>query len=282
MNGCQTELICLVLLSLALLISLCLNVIFCIKRRSILCKDTKECCHPDNHDGERPPQDEGQYFHNLNHHEQQENPHNHHEQQENPIYGNISTDRRGSVEVCYEMMTLQHTRDRMKSLEPDLNYASLDLKVANKYKKNHRHQQGHTQGRNKPQDQLPVHHTPSVNAFLEVEADMDAHLPSRDTGTMVSHSSIYLNSQQIAEETEEMEREWGIDMERVTAGWEGIRRREDGGSREWKGEQESEERKGRQDISNGSVCTQLSEIDAIQSGTDHFINSFSHDSVPQA
>ncbi|XP_045895252.1 uncharacterized protein LOC123962861 isoform X2 [Micropterus dolomieu] len=169
-----------------------------------------------------------------------------------------------------------------ESLEPDLNYASLDLKVANKYKKNHRHQQGHTQGRNKPQDQLPVHHTPSVNAFLEVEADMDAHLPSRDTGTMVSHSSIYLNSQQIAEETEEMEREWGIDMERVTAGWEGIRRREDGGSREWKGEQESEERKGRQDISNGSVCTQLSEIDAIQSGTDHFINSFSHDSVPQA
>ncbi|XP_070774192.1 uncharacterized protein [Enoplosus armatus] len=171
------------------------------------------------------------------------------------------------------MMTMQHTRDRMTSLEPDLNYASLDLKVANKYKKKHRHQQG----RNKLQDQLPVHLTTPVNAFLEVEADMEAHLPSRDTSTMVSHSSIYLNSQQIAQETEEMERERGMSMERENAGWEGIRRREDGGSREWKGEQESE---GRKDCSNGSVRAQLS-VEATQSGTDHFISSFSLDSVQQ-
>lgn len=40
-------------------------------------------------------EDEGHYFHDLNHHEQQENPHDHHEQQENPIYGNISIERRG-------------------------------------------------------------------------------------------------------------------------------------------------------------------------------------------
>ncbi|XP_076607397.1 uncharacterized protein LOC143333262 [Chaetodon auriga] len=256
MADCKNQLVGLALLSLALLMSLCINIILCIRRRATLCRDD-ECCDPHLYEGESPLQDEGHYFHNLNHDEQQENPLNHHEQQENPIYGNISTDRRGSIEVCYEMMTVQHARDRMKSLEPDLNYASLDLKVANKHKKKHRHQQGLAQGRNKLQDQLPAHLTPPVNAFLEVEADMDAQLPSRDTSTMVSHSSIYLNSQQIAQETEDMERE----------------------SREWKGEQESKERKDRLDCSNGSVCTQLSEVDAVQSGTDHFISSLSHDSV---
>ncbi|XP_051256554.1 uncharacterized protein LOC127363748 isoform X2 [Dicentrarchus labrax] len=280
MGECKLELIGLALLSPALLISLCLNIIFWIRRRAILCGDRDDCCNPHIYEGESLSQDAGHYFHNLNHHEEQENPHNHHEQQENPIYGNINTDRRGSLEVCYEMMTMQHTRDRMKSLEPDLNYASLDLKVANKHKKKHRHQQGHTQGRNKPHDQLPVDLTPPGNAFLEVEADMDAQLPSRDTSTMVSHSSIYLNSQQIAQETEVMERERGIDMERENVGWEGKRRREDGGSRKWTGEQESEERRDRQDC-NGSICTQLSEVEAIQSGTDHFISSFSHDSVQQ-
>ncbi|KAM9347947.1 uncharacterized protein ABDE67_010020 [Symphorus nematophorus] len=175
------------------------------------------------------------------------------------------------------MMTMQHTRDRMKCLEPDLNYASLDLKVANKHKKKYRqHQHCHAQGRNKLQDQPPVHLTPPGTAFLEAKADMDTQLPSRDTSTMVSHSSIYLNSQQIAQEAEDMERERGFNV-----GWEGIRRREDGGSREWKGEHESVERKDRRDGSNGSVCTQLSELEAIQSGTDHFINSFIHDSVQQ-
>ncbi|XP_035521911.1 uncharacterized protein LOC118331218 [Morone saxatilis] len=280
MGECKIEVIGLALLSLALLISLCLNVIFWIRRRATLCGDRDECCNPQIYERESLSQDAGHYFHNLNHHEQEENPHNDHEQQENPIYGNISTDRRGSLEVCYEMMTMKHTRDRMKSLEPDLNYASLDLKVANKYKKKHRHQQGHTQGRIKPQDQLPVDLTPPGNAFLEVEADMEAQLPSRDNSTMISHSSIYLNSQQIAQETEVMERERGIDMERENVGWEGIRRREDGESRKWTREQESEERRDRQDC-NGSVCTQLSEVEAIQSGTDHFISSFSHDSVQQ-
>ncbi|XP_041808605.1 uncharacterized protein LOC121617477 isoform X2 [Chelmon rostratus] len=278
MTECSIAAVALVLLSLALLISLCVNVIFCIRRRASLCIDD-ECCNPHMFEGESPSQDEGHYFHNLNHDEQQENPHNHHEQEENPIYGNISTDRRVSVEVFYEMMTMQHTRDRMKSLEPDLNYASLDLKVANKHKKKHRHQQGHTQGRHKPQDQLPARLTPPVNAFLEVEADMDCQLPSRDTSTMVSHSSIYLNSQQIAQETEDMERERGINMERENVGCEGIRRQEDGGGREWTGGQESEERKDRRDCSNGSVCTQLSDVEAVQSGTDHFISSFSHDCV---
>lgn len=153
-----------------------------------------------------------------------------------------------------------------QSLAPDLNYASLDLKVANKHKKKHRHQ--HTQERSKPQDQLPVCLIPPVNAFLEVDDDIDAQLPSRDTSTMVSHSSIYLNSQQIAQEAEDMERERSIDVERENVGWDGIRRLEDG-------QQESEERKDRQDYSNGSVCTQLSEVEASQS------DIFSHNSVQQ-
>ncbi|KAM7398075.1 hypothetical protein PAMA_006106 [Pampus argenteus] len=259
LQECHTALVCLVLLSLALLISLCLNIILYVRRKTTLCRDA--CCRPHIYEGESPSQNEGHYFHDLNH-EQQENPDDHHEQQDNPIYGNISTDRRGSVEVCYETMTAKHTRNRIKSSESDLNYASLDLKVAKKRNKKYRHQQGQTQGRNKLQDQLPVHLTPSMNTFSEVETDMDAHLPPRDTTPMVSHSSIYLNSQQIAQETEDMERERSLNTEK-SMGWEGIRRQEDGGSRE----QESEEITDRQN--NGSVGTQLLEVEDIRSGTNH-------------
>lgn len=162
--------------------------------------------------------------------------------------------------------------------ESDLNYASLDLKLAKKRNKKYRHQHGQNQGWNK-QDRLSVHLTHPANGFMEVEADIDAHLPPRDTSTMVSHSSIYLNSQQIAQETEDMERERSTNIEKESMGWEGIRRREDGESREWKGEQASEERTDRQN--NGSVCTQLSQVEAIQSDTNHFIGSFSLDSDQQ-
>lgn len=159
--------------------------------------------------------------------------------------------------------------------EPDLNYASLDLKLAKKRKK-HRHQQGQPQGRNTFQDQLPIHQ----NDFLEVEEDIDDCLPSRDTSTMVSHSSIYLNSQQIAQEAEEMEREKSANMERENEGWEEIRRN-DVGSRKWRGEQESEERKDRQDDGSGAECSQLSEVHDTQSGTELFNNSFNNDSDQQ-
>lgn len=153
--------------------------------------------------------------------------------------------------------------------------------MAKKHRKKLRHQQGHAQGRTKLPDQLPARLTPPASSFLEVEADVDAHLPSRETSTMVSHSSIYLNSQQIAHETEEMmERERGMNMEREIVGWEGIRG-EDGVSREWEGGQESEERKDIQGGVNGSACTQLSGVEAIQGGADHFISSFSHDSDQQ-
>ncbi|XP_033996154.1 uncharacterized protein LOC117490502 [Trematomus bernacchii] len=255
------EAVSLALLSLALLISICLNVFFCIRQRSTLCKETDECCFRNMNTGASPSQDEGHYFHE----------HNHEELQENPIYGNISSDRADSVEVCYEMMTMEHATDCMKSIAPDLNYASLDLKLVKKRMKKNRHQQGPAQRRSKLQEELPGHLTPPLNTFLEVEADMDAHLPSRNTSTMVSHSSIYLNSQQIAQETEELERDRGVNMEREIVGWGGIRK---GQSREWKGEQEFEGRKDRHDA-NGVVCTQLSEVEAIQN------SSFSHDSEHQ-
>nr|XP_020495476.1 uncharacterized protein LOC109988364 isoform X1 [Labrus bergylta] len=290
MTECKTELVGLVLLSLALLISVCVNVFFCIRLRATLCKDTETCCYRHIYQGERLSQDEGQYFNyindheqqenslnhheqqenSLNHHEQQENSLNHHEQQENPIYGNIRTERQGSVGGCYEMMTMQHTRDRMKTLEADLNYASLDLKLAKKHKKRHRHKH---QGRNSLQDQLTVH---PVNAFMVVEADLDAHLPSRDTSTMVSHSSIYLNSQQIVQEAEEMEREWGMNVEREKESWEGIRGEDDHMNKVRKGREESEER---MEFSIGNVCALTSK--AEESCTNHFIGSFSHDDVQQ-
>ncbi|XP_034406329.1 uncharacterized protein LOC117742802 isoform X2 [Cyclopterus lumpus] len=99
------------LLSLALFISLMLNVIFCIRRRTKLCRDTDERCFTHICTAESPSQDEGHHFPNLNDDEQQDNLHGQHE---NPIYGNISSDRRDSIDVCYEIMTMQHTRDRMK------------------------------------------------------------------------------------------------------------------------------------------------------------------------
>lgn len=145
-----------------------------------------------------------------------------------------------------------------------MNYASLDLKMAKKRKRKHRHQ--------RDQAQLTVHPAAPVSAFLEVEGDTDAHLPPRDTSTMVSHSSIYLNSQQIARETEEMEREReSVNEEREAAGWE-----EDGGARERKGGQESAGGQDREGVGNGTACSLLADIQAVQSGSDHFISSFCH------
>ncbi|KAM3601518.1 uncharacterized protein V6R79_014129 [Siganus canaliculatus] len=187
----------------------------------------------------------------------------------------IIWNRRKIPTIIVSNRKIQYMVTSAQTEKPDLNYASLDLKVANKHKKKHRHQQGHAQGRNKLQDQLPVRLTPPTNTFLEVEADIDAQLPSRDTSIAVSYNSIYLNSHQIAQETEDMERGRGMNM-----CWDGMRSQEDGGSRDWKGEHESEERRDRQDYGNGSVCTQLSQAEAIER-TDDFTSSFSHDSVQQ-
>ncbi|XP_029957669.1 uncharacterized protein LOC115396053 isoform X2 [Salarias fasciatus] len=255
---CFTAVVGLVVLSLTLLISLCLNVILWIKKGTSSCRDTDDsCCH---HVTEEDiiSRSEGLYFHGLRHQEQQETPHTHDEQQENPIYGNIRRERR---EVCYEMMTMQRSRD---STKPDLNYASLDLKMAKKHKK-HRHQQ--SQGRAKLQDQAAARLTPPANSFLEVDADVDACLPSRDTSTMVSHSSIYLNSQQIALEAEEMERERSME----DVGWHGEN------ERQWSGDQEGRDRKDEDGGNNENASAELSNGETLRSSADHFIHSFSQD-----
>ncbi|XP_034034227.1 uncharacterized protein LOC117517344 isoform X2 [Thalassophryne amazonica] len=192
MPDCIAAWVAVVVLSLALLISFSLNLIFYfLRRKASLCRDSNTSWDPQICEQESLSRNDGHYFHDLNHHEQQENP----------IYGNIHT---GSADVCYEMMAMQHTNNGKRSLESDVNYASLDLKVAQKRKKNH-HLQSRIQGCNKLQDHLPVTSAHSVTPFLEIEADMDACLPSKNNSTMVSHSSIYLNSQQIAQETEAIE-----------------------------------------------------------------------------
>lgn len=135
--------------------------------------------------------------------------------------------------------------------DTEVNYASLDLKLA-KQRKNKARQQG----RDAPQGQPPVRHATPANAFLEVNNHVDAELPSRDTSTMVSHSSIYLNSQQIAQEAEGVERERSYEGENLC--WDGVRCCADGYS-------EREAGRDRQSYSNGSECTQLSEVEAGQS-----------------
>ncbi|XP_015235251.1 PREDICTED: uncharacterized protein LOC107087922 [Cyprinodon variegatus] len=269
--------VALVIVCLALLISVCLNITFCMRQKDTWCKEPHNCCHL--HSSEEALfNDEGQYLSGISHREQQENPHNEEERQENPIYGNISTERRGSADACYETMSMPRSRDCLKPVEPDLNYASLDLKIAKKRKK-HRHLQGQGQGRNKQQDLQADHLTPPSNAFLEIDAEVDAHLPCRDTAVMVSHSSIYLNSQQIAQEAEEMQRERGINMEeKEIIGWDGLQESVRGGRRNWAENPENWERKENHNGSDGKICIQLSEEETTLSCSDQVTDSFSHDS----
>uniref|UniRef100_A0A0S7EMG8 PPUP7751 n=1 Tax=Poeciliopsis prolifica TaxID=188132 RepID=A0A0S7EMG8_9TELE len=132
--------------------------------------------------------------------------------------------------------------------------------------------QGQAQGRHKKHDQLADLPTSPLNAFLEVDTEVEAHLPPRDTNVMVSHSSIYLNSQQIAKEAEEMERERGINMD--NEGWDGLRETEEGWRREWDEDQESEDKK---DNCDGNICIELLEVENTQSCSDQVADSFSHD-----
>ncbi|XP_013858558.1 uncharacterized protein LOC106514030 [Austrofundulus limnaeus] len=262
----------LTLVSLALFISVCLNFILCIRQRGSWCRDKQRCCHHDNSEEDTLSQVERQYVCDISHRGEQENPHNHHERQENPIYGNISTEWHDSSEGCYEMMSLQRNRDCIKPLEPDLNYASLNLKLAKKRKKR-RHLQGQAQNRHQ-QDQLDVS-APSGNTFFEVDAEVEALLPPRDNSTMVSHSSIYLNSQQIALEAQEMEQERSVSKLTESAGRDGLQEGDGGGRRDWNEGGEREERKDNPD--DGNACVQRLEVETAHSATDPFTDSFSGD-----
>lgn len=207
MTDCQFVWLALLLLSVALLASLCLNLMFCLLRRKrSSCKDQNLSRY-----SKSLPQTEEFCPGDTNNYSQEENSHRLHLQQENPIYGNIITDGAGSV-VVYEAMSVR-ARDRTELLESDLNYASLDLKIAMKRKR--RHQQGHVSGRISPPNQFQDRLTPPENGFLE-----EACLPLKDQSPMVSHSSIYLNSQQLGLEREDNENmDWQTPGEERTEDW---------------------------------------------------------------
>lgn len=148
--------------------------------------------------------------------------------------------------LCFIQLFLQ-------SLEPDLNYASLDLKMSKKPKKKHR--RNPAQGCSNVQEEVPVRLNPPMNAFLEVDINVDAQLPPTDESSMVSHSSIYLNTQQIAKEAEDMARGQRVNME------EGLN---------WMtGDQDGQENKNRKDSSNRNSI----EAKDHHGDTDHFKNS---------
>lgn len=74
----------------------------------------------------------------------------------------------------------------------DVSYASLDLSVAQKRKKKRKYQQKQSQIY-----EVQTHAPP----------DGEPALPSRSSSLMVSRNSIYLNSHQVALETEELDRQ---------------------------------------------------------------------------
>lgn len=143
----------------------------------------------------------------------------------------------------------------MQSLEHDLNYASLNLKVTKKPKKKHR--RNPAQGCTNVQEQVAVGLPPPMNAFLEMDINVDAQLPPTDESSMVSHSSIYLNSQQIAKEAEDMARGQSVNTEEKISNW--ITRDQDG--------EEGEKRK------NSSDKNIWTETQGCHGDTDHFNNT---------
>lgn len=132
-----------------------------------------------------------------------------------------------------------------------MNYASLDLAKAKKPKKRRRPK--HAQGCNS----LPAHLTP-MNSFLEVEVEVDveAQLPPGDASPLLPHSSVYLNTQQIAKETEEG---GGQSAKTGAEGSKWTNRDRDG-----------EDRKNRWDCCNGDMCTEAAEADGCHGDTDAF------------
>ncbi|XP_076876209.1 uncharacterized protein LOC143525782 [Brachyhypopomus gauderio] len=186
---CYKQYIGLSLTSLALLISLCLNVLlYLLRRRERKNKALEQSLYRDlcqsnrlEIEGERP------------------------QNQDNPIYGNIHIDGAGPLrmaeDVCYESM--QCRRQDEKAEPTDISYASLDLSVNTKRRKKRKHYVNQNlmhQAQTHPQ---PV----TQQSVLETGADGEPALPSRTDSLMASRHSIYLNSHQVALETEERERE---------------------------------------------------------------------------
>ncbi|TRY83131.1 hypothetical protein DNTS_020649 [Danionella cerebrum] len=130
------------------------------------------------------------------------------DEMENPIYGNICLEGGGafemSPEVCYEQMSQASTMNLgLKVEEGDVAYASLDLTANKKRRKKRKyHKQAQTH-----QAQMHNSQAASQQNIQEQDEETKVALPSRNSSLMVSRHSIYLNSHQVVQETEERGRE---------------------------------------------------------------------------
>lgn len=196
MADCRHEHVAIGLTSIALLISVCLNVAFYLLRR----KGKNSAANENMFEyGEEPLRRDSLQSYRFEDDEM--------ERQENPIYGNICIDGGGafemSPEVCYEQMSQASTlKQGLKVQQGDVSYASLDLTVNKKRKKKRKYQK-------QPQaHQAQTHPQPaSQQNGTDQDNEADVTLPSRSSSLMVSRHSIYLNSHQVALEAEERERE---------------------------------------------------------------------------
>ncbi|XP_043107130.1 putative uncharacterized protein DDB_G0271982 [Puntigrus tetrazona] len=196
MTDCTSQYVAIALTSIALLISVCLNVAFCLLRR----KEKKYGANENSFEyGDEPLRQDSLRSYRFEDDEM--------ERQENPIYGNICLDGGGpfemSQEVCYEQMSHASTaKQGLKVQQGDVSYASLDL-TANKKRRKKRKYQKQAQTH-----QAQTHPQPtSQQNCIDHDDEADITLPSRSSSLMVSRHSIYLNSHQVALEAEERERE---------------------------------------------------------------------------
>ncbi|XP_016381417.1 splicing regulatory glutamine/lysine-rich protein 1-like [Sinocyclocheilus rhinocerous] len=202
-ENCTNQYVAIGLTSTALLISVCLNVVFCLLRR----KKKKYAVNENMLEyGDEPLRQDSLQSYRFEDDEV--------ERQENPIYGNICLDGGGhfemSPEVCYEQMSHASTaKQGLKVQQGDVSYASLDLTANKKRRKKRKyHKQAQTH-------QAQTHPQPaSQQNGMDQDDEADVTLPSRSSSLMVSRHSIYLNSHQVALEAEERERDRERERER--------------------------------------------------------------------
>ncbi|CAL8363578.1 unnamed protein product [Lota lota] len=192
-ENCFTQWMVLIAMSLGLLLSIGINVACCFLRQR---EDSQRDSNEKRYQRQSSSIENGaDHFQDVAY-----------ELQENPIYGNILKERRAKEFTApRETMTMQHRREGNKPSESHMNYASLDLNVIKRGKKTPGAQPEPTAD---PRlDLLACLPRPSGADLQPPEAE-EGLLPSGVGGsTVASHSSIYLNSQQIAMETEEQGRD---------------------------------------------------------------------------
>ncbi|KAJ8275521.1 hypothetical protein COCON_G00072730 [Conger conger] len=169
---CENFYIALAFLAIALAISLGLNVIFCSLRR----RDARRKA------AEESPGPETEAYGMQSHEGDLE--------QDNPIYGNINPDGTG---VVYEPMT-PRAREQTPCRPPSSRTWPTPPWTCRWARNAGRRTATSRAGAGEPSE------------LLEVEAAVEPGLPCRDSSPLASRNSIYLNSQQMALESEELER----------------------------------------------------------------------------